>query len=117
MPSIATPPENKNEHRILILKEKQKFDGITTAEYDNLAEAIACYEDGRLSLYNKKPDEVAFFWGGKLKRTWGPMTEMMWVGPPQWLQEEPSGRLFLEDVSIHFVFQIRISLTIAFSTI
>jgi hypothetical protein len=78
-----------------------KFPGMNEADIENINAVIAAYESGALDLNKRKGQrDVAFFWGGVLQRGWGPMGKTMEVGPPMWQKENPSGKLFVENVSI-----------------
>lgn len=76
-----------------------KFPGIGPEDSENIDAAIAAYRDGILNLDQKRePSDAAFFWGGAIKRGWGPIDEMMEWGPVKWQKENPEGKLFVEDV-------------------
>lgn len=69
---------------------------------ENLLAVVKAYETGVLDISKKTdPHDCALFWGGLLKRNWNSLDDGYFEREPTiWKQENPIGRLWVEEVSI-----------------
>ena len=70
---------------------------------ENLLAIINAYETGVLDISKKGNSyDCALFWGGILMRNWGSLDDGYFEEEPAaWKLKKPTGRLWVEDVSIH----------------